>query len=470
MLGGTCSQYVTRENDIEQKKQGIEFGCLPPTFRDAIIVTRRLGCQFLWIDSLCIIQDSHSDWVIESAKMQAYYQQALITLAADRAIGDHEGFLQDHLSVGNSYELPFVDKDGEVKGTFFVGSKHKSPDKQRSPLAQRAWTLQEDWLSMRSIHFCSDQMVWECQEDTLWASDSAPQLILEPPRRQILCLTNQVIRTSGRQQTPTLLWLETVNEYAGRRLTVFSDFFPAISGLARAVRSQSTSEMTYAAGIWLEDWRRGILWSSDGLAMKRKSDRYIAPSWSWGSLELDRSCVGQHSEWWRPYRRLLIHFQDAEVLDSTAILLDCKIEAMDGDVYGRISSGILSLRGRTLHLSSSLRNSYPYYIEWPGASDETNSGLIESKEKDSFNTWIPQRLFFILDNFQPRFPMPSGWADDLLIMDIARMGQRSERQWALVLRPVPASRFYERVGIMNFNGDSGFSKYEAWEVQDIDII
>ena len=115
---GTCSQYVTRVNNIEQKVQGINFECLPPIFRDAIIVTRHLGCQFLWIDSLCIIQESCSDWVIESAKMQAYYQQALVALAADRAVGDREGFLQDHLSVGSSYELPFVDKDGEVKGSF----------------------------------------------------------------------------------------------------------------------------------------------------------------------------------------------------------------------------------------------------------------------------------------------------------------------------------------------------------------
>jgi hypothetical protein len=64
---------------------------------------------------------------------------------------------------------------------------------------------------------------------------------------------------------------------------------------------------------------------------------------------------------------------DSEVLDSTAILLDCKIETMDGNVYGRISSGMLSLRGRTLRLSSSLQNTYAYYIEGPGSRDETNS-------------------------------------------------------------------------------------------------
>jgi hypothetical protein len=396
--------------------------------------------------------------------MQAYYQQALVTLAADRAIGDHESFLQDHLSVGNSYKLPFIDKDGEVKGSFFVGSEYKSPEdeEQRSHLAQRAWTLQEDWLSVRSIHFYSDQMVWECQTDTLWASDIAPQWIVKPARRQLL---------HPEWKDLNLLWFETVDEYASRRLTVSSDLFPAISGLARAVRSRSTSEMTYAAGIWLEDWQRGILWSSKGFATQRTSDQYIAPSWSWGSLEFKRSLVEEYcttyqarkiSSWWCPYER--IRELPTNRHDNTSILLDCKMETMDGDVYGRISSGILSLRGCTLALSSSLQNTYKYYIE-----GDPKSGLIGGKEKASTNTLTQPRypLSFTLDTFQHGFSLPNDWAEDLLIMDIARM---REYQWALVLRPVPGSRFYERVGVMEFDCESEFSKDEAWEVRDIDII
>jgi hypothetical protein len=46
-----------------------------------------------------------------------------------------------HVSVGSSYELPFVDKDGEVNGSFFVGPEYKSPEERRSHLAQRAWAL-----------------------------------------------------------------------------------------------------------------------------------------------------------------------------------------------------------------------------------------------------------------------------------------------------------------------------------------
>jgi hypothetical protein len=166
---------------------------------------------------------------------------------------------------------------------------------------------------VRSIHFHSDQMVWECQTNTLWASDRVPKFLAEPPRRQPLCPMN--IGTSGQQRKePTLLWLNTVNEYADRRRTVASDVFPAISGLARAVHSLSTSKMAYAAGIWLEDWRRGILWACGGYVTKRTSGQYIAPSWSWGSLEFERSSVEAYwtayqthkfSWWWCPYGRIL---------------------------------------------------------------------------------------------------------------------------------------------------------------------
>ena len=148
------------------------------------------------------------------------------------------------------------------------------------------------------------------------------------------------------------------------------------------------------------------------------------------------------------------------------------MEMMDGDVYGRIYSGILSLRGRTLALSSSLQNTHKYYIEGSGFTNDTNSGLIGGKEKASTNTLTQPRypLSFMLDTFQH---VPNDGAEDLLVMEIARMHgwmENSEYQWALVLRPVPESRYYERVGVMNFDCESQFSKDEAWEVRDIDII
>lgn len=58
---------------------------LPPLFQDAIIITRQLGLRYLWIDSLCIIQDSLRDWETEAAKMASIYQNSYVTISATDA-------------------------------------------------------------------------------------------------------------------------------------------------------------------------------------------------------------------------------------------------------------------------------------------------------------------------------------------------------------------------------------------------
>lgn len=84
---------------LEQHQREIRFSELPRTFRDAITVTRKLNIQYLWIDSLCIIQDSPDDWEREAAKMGTVYRNSLVCIAADGALNSHEGcFIEGHPS------------------------------------------------------------------------------------------------------------------------------------------------------------------------------------------------------------------------------------------------------------------------------------------------------------------------------------------------------------------------------------
>jgi hypothetical protein len=69
---------------------------MPQTFYDAVITTQQLGYRYLWIDSLCILQNDHEDWVAESANMRDYYKHAIITISADSALGDYVGLLNQH--------------------------------------------------------------------------------------------------------------------------------------------------------------------------------------------------------------------------------------------------------------------------------------------------------------------------------------------------------------------------------------
>lgn len=60
----------------------ISFGSLPQTFQEAIKVCRWLAIRYLWIDSLCIIQNDPVDWEQQAAKMDSIYENAFFSIAA----------------------------------------------------------------------------------------------------------------------------------------------------------------------------------------------------------------------------------------------------------------------------------------------------------------------------------------------------------------------------------------------------
>lgn len=132
---------------------------------DAVEVTRRIGVQYLWIDSLCIIQDDRNDWEDQSSRMADIYKNAYLTLAAD-ASPDSSG--------GLSWPFQPIQKiQYNASQAAFLRDTANDDNLKYSPLAQRAWVFQEMVLSRRVVHFAKDQMWWECPqvetcEDGTW--------------------------------------------------------------------------------------------------------------------------------------------------------------------------------------------------------------------------------------------------------------------------------------------------------------
>jgi hypothetical protein len=158
---GNSKPLSTTKKTIEAHCQAIKFDDLPKTFQDAVIITRALGIQFLWIDSLCIIQDDEVDWEHEAKCMGKVFASAYCTIAATSAKDSTEGFLIPR-SVKHSVRL--VDKSVnnqfevyacEVGGNF-------DHDVGHGVLNQRGWVFQERALSPRTIHFTATQTYWEC--------------------------------------------------------------------------------------------------------------------------------------------------------------------------------------------------------------------------------------------------------------------------------------------------------------------
>lgn len=167
---------------------------LPRNFRDAVQVTRALGYNYIWIDSLCIIQDYASDWVSESGKMAEVYKYATVTIVPTSANSCHDGFLHPRMGLRKA-RIPYIRPDnGECEGHIqlhLIRNDYMArydDDVNSSVWNQRGWTLQERMLSSRILHFSSQRSYLECKQywstrtegDEPWcggggASDWTPQ-------------------------------------------------------------------------------------------------------------------------------------------------------------------------------------------------------------------------------------------------------------------------------------------------------
>lgn len=165
---GGLQLLQTKVATLAQHQNYIPMDQLSKSFKDAITIARKLRIPFLWIDSLCIVQDSEQDWHHESALMSSIYRNSILTISASGAVdGSHGCFIPEVYS--DIVQLPqtFSDTSGKAYVTGSRLSTYGPPwaDKVASgPLFQRAWALQERCLSRGILHCCTGQWVWECCE------------------------------------------------------------------------------------------------------------------------------------------------------------------------------------------------------------------------------------------------------------------------------------------------------------------
>jgi hypothetical protein len=176
----TSSHFCTTVDTVEDYKRGIPLASLPATFRDAVIVTRAIpGCQYLWIDSICILQGPGGDFNKEAKNVAEVYSGASLVLAASRAAHQSDGFLKslvprDYVALsGRRVELgratPRTTQQqtgGEDEAPFYICENIDDFDAHvlKGPLNRRDWLLQEHALARRTVFFTDRQMYFECGE------------------------------------------------------------------------------------------------------------------------------------------------------------------------------------------------------------------------------------------------------------------------------------------------------------------
>lgn len=338
-------------DNIEQLQQCIPYGELPQTFQEAMKITRRLGYRYIWIDSLCIIQDPSdtTDFEREAVTMCDVYSNSSCNIAA-LGLGNDSWPPEDtHSPVDfcftNRNPLEYTAcriaqlNENEAIYVNLAQFTRLPISLQKSPLLSRAWVLQERFLSPRILYFGTEQLYWECRCRTKSESRPVDDKPLyesaDTSRAQFLALcdfphdlkdyrvsvferyvtaggevkertkcnfkmesviikgpSNETLNTVEVDRRLIGFWHRIVEDYTETSLTYASDRFIALAGIVKAIKNRVG--VTYVAGTWMEFWPFDLLWKWGCKAptSKRTAGRTNLPSWSWASTEGHKEFLG----------------------------------------------------------------------------------------------------------------------------------------------------------------------------------
>ncbi|KAI0407856.1 heterokaryon incompatibility protein-domain-containing protein [Xylaria palmicola] len=296
---------------------GAPISELPPTFQDTITIARRLGSRYIWIDSLCIIQegDGGQDWMREAPQMAYVYSKSLLNISADWGTGKQGLFFDRKCDFSNKFELHLCLTSGKQKRgrkrqriteramyTYIPTFHLEQVDD--SPLAGRGWVFQERILSPAIIHFGRREVLWECCQNL--ASESLPYGIPNIPHNDMGSLSQSTtlkrldpsgdphlshllsqsfgasLTDSTVRDTPYLLWWFLVRKYCQCALTYAKDRLVAISGVARYFKSIIKDQ--HIVGMWRKYLAIEMGWTVKSAAFASQDSLYRGPSFSWTSV------------------------------------------------------------------------------------------------------------------------------------------------------------------------------------------
>ena len=299
-------------DNVDEHRAQIMTDALSRNFRDAIAVCRRLGEMYLWIDSLCIIQDDDEDKAREIPRMHEIYGGAVLTISAMSAHDGRGGcwiprkrVFDLPLENGRSTRLAFHRSlEPDFQHTSFVGSQfdteYDSELDTQYPLATRKWALQERVLSRRILHFTAQCLLWECQHDDNGARCACGTLdILYPDntkRNVFKALTGEdaddfyVTFDQARglrcEFYVVFHWMALVIAFSHAHLSNETDVLPALAGLASAFSKKDLG--IYCAGLWEASLPVALCWCTSQADSREatyfRPTKFVAPTWSWASV------------------------------------------------------------------------------------------------------------------------------------------------------------------------------------------
>lgn len=338
---GPSPHLKTLKGNITDFESQIPISAVPKTFRDAIYVAKSLNFDYIWIDSLCIIQDSKEDWERQSSQMANIYSMAELVIGAARASSAHDGFLKPYFPHQEStLNVQSLRESGQEFPVRYRLIPYSDSPLLEERLYSRAWALQERQLARRFLAYGLWDMSWACVESSCCECGVRGSQSPSSPGISVPHLSEALEDSKARGHEPRIglgtLWEEIVlTPYFGRQLTFPHDNLVAVSALAS--RFQAESGWTYLAGLWRENVIRGLLWHP-------RSTRFDGPP---GPVQLDHVAMKDRPSWtWASLCTLdLIPYVHQPNEHELVKVLETKAAPSTVDPFGAVSEGFIKLSG-----------------------------------------------------------------------------------------------------------------------------
>lgn len=331
---GLQPKLLLLSSTLEKFQHGQCIDQLPRTFREFVIVARLLAIRYVWIDALCIIQDSTEDWEREALNMRRVYANAACTIAASASSDEEGGLFRSRIPEVIQPAVLTIQTGSKSQKLIVFERDYWDQHLHSGPLNRRGWVFQERHLSQRVIHFTRYQIMWECLEGARCEafpkglpfhanSKDRDSLFAHAKSRDTGLLDNGHSKISP----PVYLrWRDLVKMYSRCAFTKIEDRLVAFSGIAKVFQDITSDD--YHAGLWRSRFVEGLDWRVFEPA-PAISSIYVAPSWSWASIN-------------GPVEPGILGAGFQPLLE----VLDIQVEHPTSDVTGSVLSGRLELKGR----------------------------------------------------------------------------------------------------------------------------
>jgi hypothetical protein len=326
----------TISSNLQHHLSGFAECELPLLFQDMVKVVRKLGIRYVWIDSLCIVQDDPEDWAWESEYMGTIYENARLTIAATSAKSPTDSLFASVRDI-NIYQtqVPYIAPTGEQAGHYFISTPRFSDSLSRcsdSVLGQRGWVVQEWALSRRTIHFHEQGLIWNCKT-----------LAVDERNRWVNELTFDD-------------WEDIIQHFTSGELTYQKDRLVALRGLESVFSIAFKKHYLY--GLCVDDFPLQLFWTSNKGTNTELCDTRIIPSWSWAR--------------WTGEISFLAHMQSS--VEVTRGVIHCDVQSLSLNLNTKVA--LVVTRGKRHFLKEDYVANSQY---WMSFSPNTGYSLFSSQ-------------------------------------------------------------------------------------------